>query len=285
MSRRLRSEVLSVLLSRPEWTQSLLAAVEQGTVPRAQISPRTQQKMLGSSQGAIRSRARNLFAVRQPAPVADDIPHGARTGRARRPTARLFRQNCATCHRLHGQGANVGPDLGALRNKSPHSRSWLRFWIPNQAVEARYVNYTAVTRSDREVSGIIVAETPSSVTLRSAGGTEETILLSDIARTVQLGSVANAGRLRESDEPAGSGGPDRLSDRADLSHRLFKPRNRLNTRNETGLAELLSGLAATVDEGRGQVSPDDAAGFDTCANRCSRARRNWRALGSQRACR
>jgi len=47
-------------------------------------------------------------------------------------------------------------------------------------VEARYVNYTAVTRSEREMSRILTAETPSSVTLRSAGGTEETVLRSDL---------------------------------------------------------------------------------------------------------
>src|SRR5262249_9520473 len=52
---------------------------------------------------------------------------------------------------------------------------------PNQAVEARYVNYSAVTKSGREISGIVAAETPSSVTLRSAGGVEETVLRTDLS--------------------------------------------------------------------------------------------------------
>ena len=51
---------------------------------------------------------------------------------------------------------------------------------PNQAIEARYVGYSAVTRDDREVGGIMVAETPTSVTLRNVGGTEETILRGDL---------------------------------------------------------------------------------------------------------
>jgi len=51
---------------------------------------------------------------------------------------------------------------------------------PNQAFETKYINYTAVTKSDREISGIIAVETPNSVTLRSAGGTDETILRGDI---------------------------------------------------------------------------------------------------------
>ena len=57
---------------------------------------------------------------------------------------------------------------------------------PNQAVEARYVNYTAVTKDEREFSGVIVAETANSITLRSATG-EETILRKDLAHLTSSG--------------------------------------------------------------------------------------------------
>src|SRR5262249_60334668 len=86
---------------------------------------------------------------------------------------------CSPCHRLHGEGNEVGPDLGALTSKSP-STLLIAILDPNQAVESRYVNYTALTKGEREISGIIVAETAASVTLKSAGGTEETILQSDL---------------------------------------------------------------------------------------------------------
>ena len=51
---------------------------------------------------------------------------------------------------------------------------------PNQAFETKYINYTVLTKNDREISGVIAVETPNSVTLRNAGGTEETILRGDI---------------------------------------------------------------------------------------------------------
>jgi putative heme-binding domain-containing protein len=49
---------------------------------------------------------------------------------------------------------------------------------PNQAVDPAYFNYFVQTRNDRELSGIIVTETPNSITLRSPGGIEEIILRS-----------------------------------------------------------------------------------------------------------
>jgi putative heme-binding domain-containing protein len=58
---------------------------------------------------------------------------------------------------------------------------------PNQAVEARYVSYTAMTREDREVGGIIVTETASGITLRSGDGREETLLRADLKELTSSG--------------------------------------------------------------------------------------------------
>jgi putative heme-binding domain-containing protein len=57
---------------------------------------------------------------------------------------------------------------------------------PNRAVEMRYVSYTAMLKDGRELSGLISAETSSSITLRSASG-EETILRRDLDRLVSSG--------------------------------------------------------------------------------------------------
>jgi len=93
--------------------------------------------------------------------------------------AALYRQNCAACHRLKGEGNNTGPDLGTVADK-PVGTLLAGILDPNQAFETKYINYTALTKSGREISGIIASETPNSITLRNAGGTDETILRSDI---------------------------------------------------------------------------------------------------------
>ena len=43
-----------------------------------------------------------------------------------------------------------------------------------------YVSYAAVTRSGREISGIITAETANNISLRSTDGREETLLRSEL---------------------------------------------------------------------------------------------------------
>ena len=176
----LRADALGVLLSRGEWTSRLLDAIEQGRVPAAQISPSDRQKMLKNSRESVRERARALFSVQADRrELLKEYREVLDRKGDRLNGATVFRQNCATCHRAHGEGVHVGPDLGALSNKSPGALL-TAILDPNQAAEIRYVNYTAVTRADREVSGIIIEETPSSVTLRGAGGADETILRSEL---------------------------------------------------------------------------------------------------------
>jgi len=177
----LRPEVLNVLLRRTEWIQSLLAAVERGEIPANQISPAHRQKLLSHANATIASRAARLFAANN-ADRAKIIRQYARVSELKGVAtsgANVFRQHCTSCHRLNGEGSDLGPDLSAAADK-PLEALLVAIFDPNQAVESRYLNYTAVTKNEREVNGIIAAETPNSLTMHAAGGIEEVVLRSEL---------------------------------------------------------------------------------------------------------
>src|SRR5262249_17834267 len=87
----------------------------------------------------------------------------------------LFLQNCATCHRLRDEGNAVGPDLGTVATK-PVQELVVAVLDPNQAVDPAYTSYSVITKADRDLTGILVSETPNSIVLRLPGGAEETVL-------------------------------------------------------------------------------------------------------------
>jgi putative heme-binding domain-containing protein len=91
----------------------------------------------------------------------------------------LFLQNCATCHRLRDEGNAVGPDLGTVATK-PVQELVVAILDPNQAVDPAYTSYSVATKDDRDLTGILVSETPNSIVLRSPGGSEETVLRANI---------------------------------------------------------------------------------------------------------
>ena len=183
----LRTEVLNALLTRTEWSERLVAAIEKQSVAPAQISPSHQQRLLSHSQSSIRERARKLFATQgDRKKILQDYQRVAQLSGDVSKGVALFRQHCASCHRFRNEGAEIGPDLGTMTAKS--TQVLLSGILdPNQSVESRYLNYAATTRADREVSGIITAEAPNSITLRAAGGAEEVILRNDLKELISSG--------------------------------------------------------------------------------------------------
>ena len=93
--------------------------------------------------------------------------------------AALFKANCAQCHRLKGEGAEVGPDLGMMSGK-PVEQLVEAILNPNAAIEARYQNFSATLKDGHETIGIIVSETPTTLTLRAANRADETLLRADL---------------------------------------------------------------------------------------------------------
>ena len=86
---------------------------------------------------------------------------------------------CLACHKLKGEGNDVGPDLGTVANK-PIDQLIESILDPNRAVEQRYVTQSLKLKDGSEKVGIIVEENPNNVTLRTLVGVE-LVLIKDIA--------------------------------------------------------------------------------------------------------
>jgi putative heme-binding domain-containing protein len=80
---------------------------------------------------------------------------------------------------LREQGTEVGPDLGMMAGK-PVEQIVEAILNPNAAVEERYRSYSVSTTDSREVTGIIVSETPTTITLRAANLPEQTFLRGEL---------------------------------------------------------------------------------------------------------
>jgi putative heme-binding domain-containing protein len=58
---------------------------------------------------------------------------------------------------------------------------------PNRALEPNYANYLVATRDGRVLSGIIAAESATSITLRRAEGVEQVLLRQDLEQVSASG--------------------------------------------------------------------------------------------------
>jgi putative membrane-bound dehydrogenase-like protein len=184
---QIRPAALELVLTKPVWTQRLLAAVEAGAVAPREFSPALRQKLLERADSELRTRAGKLFAATRSdrEVVLSEFANATeRRGEPRRGHD-IFLVNCAPCHRLQGEGSDVGPDLGAILDKSAEALL-IAILDPNRAVEERYVAYTAHAKAGREFAGIVVSESPNSVTLRNTGGAEEVFLRNELTSLTSL---------------------------------------------------------------------------------------------------
>lgn len=87
----------------------------------------------------------------------------------------FFQAICGSCHRSHGLGSAVGPDLDAEFQRAPEVilRDVL---FPSEAARPGYETMLVKTPRGETLLGITASDSPTSLTLRMPGGVERTVL-------------------------------------------------------------------------------------------------------------
>jgi putative membrane-bound dehydrogenase-like protein len=185
-----RREVVEAIFARADRLPRLLDAIERKKVLSNQLEPLRLEQLRKYPKSSIRERAQRLLAG-QAAPErqkvvalyreALDMKADTERGKA------VFKKNCTVCHRLDNEGFEVGPDLlSALRNKSPE-QLLNDILDPSREVDPRYLNYQITTKNGQVFSGLIAADTASSVTVRRGEKAEDTILRNQIEEVQATG--------------------------------------------------------------------------------------------------
>jgi len=178
-----RDAVLNALLSDAKHLPQMLDALESGAIPKSAVDGTRRRQLLNHKDFAIRARVESLFKNAETSDrtkvyeewksVLSLVPVPA-NGRA------VFKQHCGACHRLDREGANVGPDLFGIRNQ-PKETILLHIIIPEHEIAPGFAAYEVQTTDGRTLTGLIVADTPSAITIRGGQGQEDTIARANIA--------------------------------------------------------------------------------------------------------
>lgn len=177
-----RREVIEAMLRQPDRTLFLLGELEAKRLVPGDLDALATRRLLNHTRADIREQAGKLLKAALPEErklvleryqEALTIKGDAAKGRE------LFRQHCGNCHKIAGVGVQVGPDISDTRTKTPEMLLG-DILNPNAAIDANFVNYLVVLKSGKSATGLIAAETASSVTLKRAENQTETLLRQDI---------------------------------------------------------------------------------------------------------
>jgi putative membrane-bound dehydrogenase-like protein len=185
-----RREMSEALFARPDRVAALLTALEKKAVLAAHLEPMRLARLRKHPSSAIRRRAAKVLAG-QVAPERGKVVEAYRPALDLKADAahgkEVFKKVCATCHKLEGVGVQVGADLlAALRNKSREALL-IDILDPSREVDPRYLAYQVTTRRGQVLTGLIAAETASSLTLKRGEGEEDTVLRTQIDKVESTG--------------------------------------------------------------------------------------------------
>jgi putative heme-binding domain-containing protein len=168
----------------PDRAFLLLDELSAGRIKPSELDRTHVDRLLKHSDPKIRERAAKLLADAIPADrqkvLADYQVVLKMAGDAKRGIE-SFKKNCAACHRIGDVGVNVAPDISDSRVKTA-AQILTDILQPNRAIDANYVSYSVLTADGRQLTGIIAAETATSVTLRQQEGKSVTLLRTEIEK-------------------------------------------------------------------------------------------------------
>lgn len=177
-----RRTALDVLLTHRARAEHLIRAIGNGQIAGSELDA-TQRELLvryvpTESRGAVERSLGARPAGNRSAAVTAFQPALVLTGIAERG-AGVFQRHCVTCHAFRGQGQRVGPDLASVAGRDP-AELLADILDPSRTVAPDAVSFVAATRDGRVIAGIVVAETATTITLRRAGGMEDTIARAEL---------------------------------------------------------------------------------------------------------
>lgn len=92
---------------------------------------------------------------------------------------------CAKCHKVRGEGKEVGPDLSEIGSKLSREALYVSVLDPSAGISHNYETFTIATNDGNIVSGIKISETDESVTLRTAEAIDHRISKQEIDELVK----------------------------------------------------------------------------------------------------
>jgi putative membrane-bound dehydrogenase-like protein len=184
----LQPQAVEVLTQRPGWGKELLKAVAAKKVSAGAVNINQVRRLLASKDAEVVKQVKAIWgAVRAGRnPEREKVVAQMRAflqknrGDARRGIA-VFKNLCAQCHQIHGEGVEVGPDLTS-NGRASFEQLLSNVFDPSLVIGAGYQAVVVETTRGRVLTGLLVEDGPRRVVLKLQGGKQEVVPRGQVER-------------------------------------------------------------------------------------------------------
>ena len=185
----LQPKAIELLTQRANWGLQLLAAIKTEKLTAAALNVNQVRKLLAFKNPELTQLVTATWGTlreeRDPAreQVIRDMRQLIRSNPGD-PLAgqKVFAKVCGQCHKIHGEGQDVGPDI-TLNGRNSYEQLLSNVFDPSLVIGAAYQARTVATTEGRVLTGLTVEDSPERITLKIQGGKLETIPRDQIEET------------------------------------------------------------------------------------------------------
>jgi putative heme-binding domain-containing protein len=180
---------VDVIMQRERWARKLLDAVLANKLPKTVLNANHLRKILDSNDrdalwavekafGRVREERnpeRERVVAEMAAYFRDHMgdPHRGQV---------VFRNLCAQCHTIYGEGGTVGPEITA-NGRASFEQLLSNVFDPSLVIGPGYQVTTVVTKDGRNLTGLITEDNEQRLVLRMPGEGEETVARNNVKYT------------------------------------------------------------------------------------------------------
>lgn len=186
METELQPKAVELLTQRPSWSKELLKAIGNEKLPASVLNVNQVRTLVLQGDEELAKAVRDHWGVvrtgRDPQreefvgsmkKLIETTPGNPYQGRV------VFNKLCAQCHKIYGEGKEVGPEITS-NGRASFEQLLSNVFDPSLVIGADYRPLTVATTEGRVLSGLVVEDSEQRIVLKVQGGKLETIARSDV---------------------------------------------------------------------------------------------------------
>lgn len=179
-------KAIELLTQRAVWSKTLLAAIAAKRLSPQVLNANQVSKLLASKDETLRQLVQDTWGTvrteRNPqreAVIAEMREFLRKTPADPHRGQVVFQKVCGQCHKIYGQGQEVGPDI-TVNGRASYEQLLSNVLDPSLVIGAAYQARTVITADGRVLTGLAAEDNEQRIVLKLQGGKIESVARDDI---------------------------------------------------------------------------------------------------------
>ena len=182
----LQPKAIELLTQRPAWAKALFKEIAAKKINKDVINVNQARRLLATKDKELAQLIEKHWGIPRDGrnPEREKIVGQMKELYTKTPGdpakgVAIFKKVCAQCHKMHGDGVDVGPDITA-NGRSDFDQLLSNIFDPSLVIGSGYQSVTVNTKKGQVINGLIVEDNAQRVVLKVQGGELKTIARQDV---------------------------------------------------------------------------------------------------------